>query len=86
LGYESVVVGAVVHGVVAFLDGAIGGSDNTAFAIAVGTQNGYNQEIKGTFLFNEELGWFVWKYEKDGKTGKLQLNIFTKNGKQTITN
>jgi len=78
MGHKNVVVGAVVHGF-SRLGGA--GGDNSAFVVAVGLV-----EIEATFAYDEQLGWFTWSFETDRKTGKLKLNIFTQNGKQTITN
>jgi len=83
MGYKNVVIGAVVH---SFSRWGFGG-DNTAFAIAIGTPppaSVLKDEIETMFAFDEQLGWFAWEHKRDEKTGKLQLNIFTQNGKQTL--
>jgi len=85
MGYKNVVIGAVVHGFSLFG----WGGDNTAFVIAIGTPppaSDLKDEIQTVFAFDEQLGWFSWEHKRDEKTRKLQLNIFTRNGKQTLPN
>jgi len=78
MGHRNVGGGAVVHGL--SKSGGAGG-ENIALVLAVGLV-----EIETMFAYDEQLGWFTWDFEMARKPGKSTLYIFTKNGKQTITN
>ncbi|MFC1489145.1 hypothetical protein ACFL6B_04780 [Thermodesulfobacteriota bacterium] len=70
MGDESVVVAAVVNGLGAAGLGAVGGT-NVATVIGYAERKGKAKEVKQSFMFDNDLGWFY--YEVDLKRKRVRL-------------
>jgi len=76
MGYEDVAVGAIVQGGFP----PMSGSPNGATVLAIGRSNGRVEKLEKQFLYDVEIGWFYYEYNRNGLNGVLKLRIWTSSG------
>ncbi len=75
MGYNNIVVAGVVNGIGGLGMGAFS-SPNVAIVIAYGEKEGTPTQIKETFFYDKDLGWFYSEIDTEGR----RVRVWTTTG------
>jgi hypothetical protein len=85
LGYQGPQVGAIVQGLSAQA-GPFSGGPNVATVIGIGRLDGKVVKIEATFLYDVEIGWFMYGFDDTAKgvSNIAKLELWSTKGHRTI--